>query len=41
MKKLLYVGMDVHEESIVIACAGGGEEIRVLGTMLSYIDNPL
>ena len=33
MKKLLYVGMDVHKESIVIACAGEGEDVRVLGTI--------
>ncbi len=33
MKKLLYVGMDVHKESIVMACGGEGEEIRVLGTI--------
>ncbi len=24
MKKLLYVGIDVHKESIVMACAGRG-----------------
>ena len=35
MKKLLYVGMDVHKESIVIACAGEGEEVRVLGTIVN------
>ena len=33
MKRILYVGMDVHKEIIVIACASEGEEIRELGTI--------
>lgn len=33
MKSLLYVGMDVHKETIVIACAGEGEDVRVIGTI--------
>jgi hypothetical protein len=35
MKNLLYVGMDLHKETIVMACAGEGEEIRVLGTIVN------
>ena len=33
MKNLLYVGMDVHKETIAVACASEGEEIRVVGTI--------
>jgi len=33
MKSLLYVGMDVHKETIVVACAAEGEEVRVVGTI--------
>lgn len=33
MKNLLYVGMDVHKESITLAAAGDGEEIRHIGTI--------
>jgi transposase len=35
MKSLLYVGMDVHKETIVMACASEGEEVRVLGTIVN------
>jgi len=35
MKSLLYVGMDVHKETIVMACAGDGEEVRVLGAIVN------
>ena len=31
MKSVLYVGMDVHKETITLACACAGEEIRVIG----------
>jgi transposase len=31
MKSVLYVGMDVHKETITLACASAGEEIRVVG----------
>jgi transposase len=33
MKTILYVGMDVHKESISIACAAEGEDIRQYGTI--------
>jgi transposase len=33
MKKILYVGMDVHKETISIACGAEGEEIRQFGTI--------
>ena len=33
MKSVLYVGMDVHKETIVIACTGEGEDVRVIGTI--------
>ena len=33
MKNLLYVGMDVHKETITVACASEGEEVRVIGTI--------
>jgi len=33
MRNVLYVGMDVHKETITIACASDGEEIRVVGTI--------
>jgi transposase len=33
MKSILYVGMDVHKETIAVACASEGEEIRVVGTI--------
>jgi transposase len=33
MRNLLYVGMDVHKETITIACASEGEDIRVAGTI--------
>ena len=33
MKRILYVGMDVHKETITLACASDGEEIRELGTI--------
>jgi hypothetical protein len=33
MKSILYVGMDVHKETIVIACGSEGKEIRVIGTI--------
>jgi len=33
MKSVLYVGMDVHKETIAIACAAEGEEIRVVDTI--------
>jgi transposase len=33
MKKILYVGMDVHKESIALACGAEGEEIRHYGTI--------
>ena len=35
MKNLLYVGMDVHKETITVACASEGEEIRVVGTIVN------
>jgi transposase len=37
MKKILYVGMDVHKESIAIACGAEGEEIRYYGTIPNYL----
>jgi hypothetical protein len=36
MKKILYVGMDVHKESIAIACGAEGEEIRYYGTISNH-----
>ena len=33
MKSLLYVGMDVHKDTITVACASEGEDIRVAGTI--------
>jgi hypothetical protein len=33
MKKILYVGMDVHKETITVACGSEGEEIRYFGTI--------
>lgn len=33
MKNVLYVGMDVHKESIALAAASEGEEIRYIGTI--------
>lgn len=33
MKNLLYVGMDVHKESITLAVASEGEDIRHIGTI--------
>jgi len=33
MRNLLYVGMDVHKESIALATASDGEEIRYIGTI--------
>ena len=33
MKSVLYVGMDVHKETITVACASEGEDIRVVGTI--------
>lgn len=33
MKSLLYVGMDVHKETISLAVAGEGEEVRHIGTI--------
>ena len=35
MKNLLYVGMDVHKETITVACASEGEEIRMVGTIVN------
>jgi transposase len=37
MKKILYVGMDVHKESISIACAAEGEDIRHYGTIPNFL----
>jgi len=37
MKNLLYVGMDVHKESIALAAASEGEEIRHIGTIPNQI----
>jgi transposase len=37
MKKVLYVGMDVHKESISIACASEGEEVRHYGTIPNHL----
>jgi transposase len=36
MKKILYVGMDVHKETISIACATEGEDIRHYGTIPNH-----
>jgi transposase len=36
MKKILYVGMDVHKESISIACGAEGEDIRHYGTIPNH-----
>jgi hypothetical protein len=36
MKKVLYVGMDVHKESISIACGAEGEDIRHYGTISNH-----
>jgi transposase len=33
MKNVLYVGMDVHKETITVACTSEGKEIRVVGTI--------
>jgi transposase len=33
MKKILYVGLDVHKETISIACGSEGEDIRHFGTI--------
>ena len=37
MKKILYVGMDVHKESISIACVAEGEDIRHYGTIPNHL----
>jgi hypothetical protein len=37
MKKILYVGMDVHKENISTACAAEGEEVRHYGTMPNHL----
>jgi transposase len=36
MKKVLYVGMDVHKKTISIACAAEGEDIRHYGTIPNH-----
>jgi hypothetical protein len=33
MKKILYVGLDVHKETISIACGSEREDIRHFGTI--------
>jgi transposase len=38
MKKILYVGMDVHKESIAIACGAEGEEIRHYGVIPNHFE---
>jgi transposase len=37
MKKILYVGMDVHKENIAIASTAQGEEIRHYGTIPNHL----